>query len=195
MNHLIEHCNPGDFSTSFQCLPIKLPHQSGDSSGFSAILFFTKTSCLSLDSFQGFNVAFTMGIPCGRGIFKQRSYNSLIGSDLDILVKIRIQTINPKIAGGGIRPPRHFLLYLSRLLFFRAETSWLFFSSLALNLKPFLKKIGPRVMTRAFRNRALGPTKNWPKTDFQWKLQTNRVFLFSGYTFTMFYLIYLVYLE
>ena len=32
---------------------------------------------------------------------------------------------NPKRAGGGggIRPPRHFLLYLSRLLFFRAETS------------------------------------------------------------------------
>ena len=29
--------------------------------------------------------------------------------------------------GGGIRPPRHFLLYLSLLLFFRAETSWLFF--------------------------------------------------------------------
>ena len=37
--------------------------------------------------------------------------------------------INPKRAGGGAEsaPPRHFLLYLSRLLFFRAETSWLFF--------------------------------------------------------------------
>ena len=32
-----------------------------------------------------------------------------------------------KELGGGIHPPRHFLLYLSRLLFFRAETSWLFF--------------------------------------------------------------------
>ena len=35
---------------------------------------------------------------------------------------------NPKEprGGGGIRPPPwHFLLYLSRLLFFRAETSWL----------------------------------------------------------------------
>ena len=35
---------------------------------------------------------------------------------------------NPKRAGGGRNPPpRHFLLYLSRFLFFRAETSWLFF--------------------------------------------------------------------
>ena len=24
-----------------------------------------------------------------------------------------------------------------------------------------------------------GPTKNWPKTDFQWKLHTNRVFYFQ----------------
>ena len=72
MNHLIEHWDPGDFSTSFQWLPVKLPYQSGDSSGFSALLFFTKTGCLSLNS-----VAFTMGIPYGRGIFKQRSYNSL----------------------------------------------------------------------------------------------------------------------
>ena len=35
-------------------------------------------------------------------------------------------SVNPKRAGGGggIRPPlRHFLLYLCRLLFFRAETS------------------------------------------------------------------------
>ena len=49
---------------------------------------------------------------------------------------------NPKRAGGGdgIRPPRHFLLYLTRLLFFRAETSWIFSSSLALDLRPFKKK-------------------------------------------------------
>ena len=25
----------------------------------------------------------------------------------------------------------------------------------------------------------MGPTKNWPKTDFQWKLHTNRVFCFQ----------------
>ena len=73
-------------------------------------------------------------------------------------------------------PPRHFLLYLSRLLFFRAETSWLF------SFKPcawfktifFLNRTGG--YDAAWRNRALGPTKNWPKTDFQWKLHTNRVF-------------------
>ena len=37
-----------------------------------------------------------------------------------------------KEPGGGRNPPRprHFLLYLSRLLFFRAETSWLFFQAL-----------------------------------------------------------------
>ena len=28
----------------------------------------------------------------------------------------------------------------------------------------------------ALHNNALGPTKHWPKTDFQWKLHTNRVF-------------------
>ena len=33
--------------------------------------------------------------------------------------------LNPKRAGGAesAPPPRHFLLYLSRVLFFRAETS------------------------------------------------------------------------
>ena len=109
--------------------------------------------------------------------------------------------VNPKRAGDGIRPPpRHFLLYLSRLLFFRAETSWLFFFKPCAQFKTifFLNRTGG--YDAALRNRALGPTKNWPKTDFQWKLHTNRVFCIlyffvSGYTFTMFYLIYLVYLE
>ena len=55
---------------------------------------------------------------------------------------------NPKRAGGGIHPPRHFVLYLSRLLFFRAETSWLFFFKPCAWFKTILKKIGPRVMTR-----------------------------------------------
>ena len=50
-------------------------------------------------------------------------------------------------------------------------------SSLALDLRPF-KKNRTWGYDAALRNRALGPTKNWPKTDFQWKLHTNRVFLF-----------------
>ena len=43
--------------------------------------------------------------------------------------KIRPKPVNPKRAGGGAEsaPLQHFLLYLCRLLFFRAETSWLFF--------------------------------------------------------------------
>ena len=45
--------------------------------------------------------------------------------------------VNLKRAGGGIRPPRHFLLYLSRLLFFALKLHDFFPSSLALNLKPF----------------------------------------------------------
>ena len=56
--------------------------------------------------------------------------------------------LNPKRAGGGIHPPRHFLLYLSRLLFFRAETSWLFFFKPCAQFKTIFLKIGPRVMTR-----------------------------------------------
>ena len=58
--------------------------------------------------------------------------------------------LNPKKAGGGgrIRPPRHFLLYLSRLLFFCAETSWLFSCKPCARFKTMFKKIGPRVMTR-----------------------------------------------
>ena len=39
--------------------------------------------------------------------------------------KYTLNNVNPKRAGGGQNPPplQHFLLYLCRLLFFRAETS------------------------------------------------------------------------
>ena len=50
--------------------------------------------------------------------------------------------------GGAIRPPRHFFLYLSRLLCFRAQTSWLFSFKPFAWFKTIKKKIGPRVMTR-----------------------------------------------
>ena len=79
---------------------------------------------------------------------------------------------------SSLNPKRHLLLYLSRLLFFRAETAWLYsFKPCARFIRPFFKN-RTRGYVAALRNRALGPTKNWPKTDFQWKLHTNRVFFF-----------------
>ena len=78
--------------------------------------------------------------------------------------------------GRNLPPPRHFLLYLSRLLFFRAETSWLFSFKPCAHFKTIFLKNRTGGYDAALRNRALGPTKNWPKTDFQWKLHTNRVF-------------------
>ena len=90
--------------------------------------------------------------------------------------------LNPKRAGGRNPPPRHFLLYLSRLLFFRAETSWLFFFKPCARFKTIFFKNRTGGYDAALRNRALGPTKTWPKTDFQWKLHTNRVFfVFFGF--------------
>ena len=49
---------------------------------------------------------------------------------------------------GNPPPPQHFLLYLSRLLFFRAETSWLFFFKPCAQFKTIFLKIRPGVMTR-----------------------------------------------
>ena len=48
-----------------------------------------------------------------------------ITKDTYLIAIFVLAYLNPKRAGGGrIRPPlRHFLLYLCRLLFFRAETS------------------------------------------------------------------------
>ena len=107
-----------------------------------------------------------------------------------------IKTILTLKEPGGRNPPslRHFLLYLCRLLFFRAETSWLFSFKPCARFKTIFIKVGPRAMTRHC------VIVRWVqrKTDFPLKLHTNHVFcLFclSGYTSTTFYLIYLVYLE
>ena len=51
------------------------------------------------------------------------------------------------VEGGGIRPLPHFLLYLCRLLFFRAETSWLFSFKPCTWFKTIFIKAGHRVMT------------------------------------------------
>ena len=99
-----------------------------------------------------------------------------------------------KEPGAESAPPLHFFLYLCRLLFFRAETSWLFSFKPCARFKTIFIKTRPWVMTR----RCVIARWVQRKTDFPLKLHTNRVFcLFclSGYTSTIFYLIYLVYLE
>ena len=74
--------------------------------------------------------------------------------------------------GLTLNPKRAVFCYISAgCYFFTLKLHDFFSSSLALNLRPFVKK--------SLRNRARGPTKNWPKTDFQWKLHTNRVFCFQ----------------
>ena len=79
-------------------------------------------------------------------------------------------------AGGGRIYPhlRHFLLYLCQLLFFRAETSWLFSFKPCAQFKTIFIKIGPRVMTQ----RCVIARWVQRKTDFSLKLHTNRVFFF-----------------
>ena len=82
--------------------------------------------------------------------------------------------INPKRAGGqNPHPFQHFLLYLCQLLFFRSETSWLFFFKPCARFKTIFIKIRPRVMTR----RCVIARWVQRKTDFPLKLHTNRVFL------------------
>ena len=55
---------------------------------------------------------------------------------------------NPKRAGGGIRSPLDIFLNISAGCYFFALKLHDFFpSSLALDLRPFFLKIGPRVMT------------------------------------------------
>ena len=98
-----------------------------------------------------------------------------------------------KERGGGAEsaPLRHFLLYLCRLLFFRAETSCLFSFKPYARFKTIFIKIGPRVMTR--RCVIARPWYN-EKLIFHWNYTQIVFFVFfclSGYTSTMFYLIYL----
>ena len=67
-----------------------------------------------------------------------------------------------KEPGGRNLPPlRHFLLYLCWLLFFRAETSWLFSFKPCARFKTIFIKIGPRVMTRRCVIARWVQRKNW----------------------------------
>ena len=66
----------------------------------------------------------------------------------DSLVQSRGLTLKEPGGGAESAPLRHFLLYLCRLLFFRAETSWLFFFKPFARFKTIFIKIEPRVMTR-----------------------------------------------
>ena len=54
-----------------------------------------------------------------------------------------------------------------------------FFFKPCAQFKTTFLKIGPGVMTRRCVIERWVQRKNWPKTDFQWKLHTNRVFCFQ----------------
>ena len=61
----------------------------------------------------------------------------------------RAQNVNPKRAGGGGIHPLDIFCYISTgCYFFTLKLHDFFSSSLALDLRPFKKKIGRRVMTR-----------------------------------------------
>ena len=86
-------------------------------------------------------------------------------------------TLTLKEPGAESAPLRHFLLYLSRLLFFRAETLWLVFFRPCARFNTIFVKIGPRIMTRrCVIERWVQRKTDQNLTDFQWKLHTNRVF-------------------
>ena len=70
--------------------------------------------------------------------------------------------VNPKRAWGAeSAPPSTFLLYLCRLLFFRAETFWLFFFKPCALFKTIFIKIGLRVKTRHCVIARWVQRKNW----------------------------------
>ena len=111
------------------------------------------------------------------------------------LFQMRVIDLTLKEPGAESAPPStFFVISLPVGFFFCAETSWLFSFKPCARFKTIFIKIGPRVMTR----RCVIARWVQRKTDFPLKLHTNHVlclFCLSGYTSTMFYLIYLVYLE
>ena len=87
-------------------------------------------------------------VPCSFWIvtfFNVTGYWRALMSEINVH---ETDSLTLKEPGGEIHPPQHFLLYLSRLLFFRAETSWLFSFKPCAQFKTIFLKIGPRVMTR-----------------------------------------------
>ena len=83
-----------------------------------------------------------------KSIFFTQSYKVCWANFSKCLANFATIGLNPKRAGGGgwNPPPRHFLKYLSYLLFFRAKTSWLFSFKPCARFKTIFKKIGHRVM-------------------------------------------------
>ena len=100
---------------------------------------------------------------------------------------------NPKRAGGGICPSQYLLLYLSRLLFFHAETSWLFFFKPCARFKTIFKTIGPRVMTRRCVIECWVQRKTDQKLIFNGNYTQIVFFVFRIHFHYMLYLIHLVY--
>ena len=89
-----------------------------------------------------------------------------------------------KEPGGGAEsaPLRHFLLYLCWLLFFRAETSWLFSFKPCAWFKTIFIKIGPRVMTRRCVIARWVQRKNWFSIEITHK---SRFFVFFVFQDTL----------
>ena len=92
---------------------------------------------------------------------------------------LHLVSLTLKEPGGGAESTPDIFCYISAgCYFFALKLHDLFSSSLALDLRPFFKKIGPRVMTwRCVIERWV--QRKTPKTDFQWKVHTNRVFCFQ----------------
>ena len=109
---------------------------------------------------------------------------------------------NPKRAGGAESAPLDiFLLYLSRLvIYFALKLHDFFPSSLALDLRPFNKKIGPSVMTRRCVIERWVQRKTDQKLIFNGNYTKIVVFFFVfrihfHYVLSYFFFFFLVYLE
>ena len=76
----------------------------------------------------------------------------------------------------GNPPPSTFLVISHPVVIFSHWNFMTFFLQALRSIQDHFFKNRTGGHDAALHNRALGPTKNWPKTDFQWKLHTNRVF-------------------
>ena len=115
-----------------------------------------------------------------------------------VTLKRFILTLTLKELGGGIPPPSTFFVISQPVVIFFALKLHDFVLSLALDLRPFKKKIGPGVMTRGCVIERWVQRKTDQKLIFNGNYTQIVFFVFffvSGYTFTIFYLIYLLYLE
>ena len=113
-----------------------------------------------LSFFLFFSLFFLSYNPFSSEILSKNDVKSVVSA------KFVYQSLNPKRAGAESAPPpsTFFVISLYRLLFFCAETSWLFFLKPCARFKTIFIKIGLRVMTRRYvivRWVQRKTTKNW----------------------------------